>query len=187
MIKQVLALAIASGMLISSAISIAAEDAATQPQPSPITFNPVDPVTFMGFINPATHKEFHAAAANPAQWSQFMQPQFFMQMADPSKMAGWMNPMAYQVMMNPATYMYWMQPDNLMNEMGSAPMATFMNPGSYAAFMNPAAYTAWMNPAAYTGGAAQLAGNASAQNWFDMNAWTNMFQPVQPKATDEDS
>jgi len=189
MIKKVLAIAIASGLLLSSAISIAAEEAATPAQPNPITFNPADPATFMGFINPATHQEFHAAAASPAQWSQFMQPQFFMQMADPSKMAGWMNPASYQVMMNAATYMYWMQPNNLMNEMGSAPVATLMNPGSYAAFMNPAAFTSWMNPAAYTGAAAQVAGTVPAQNMFDMSSWTNMFQPqpAQPRATEEDS
>jgi hypothetical protein len=164
MMKKALSVAIASSLIAASAISFAAETTdgqvpAIQAAPA-VVINPASPATYMGFMNPATHKGYHDAVANPAQWGQFMQPQFYMQMANPAVMAQWMNPASYQVMMNPGTYMAWMQPATVMNEMGSFPFTM-------------------MNPATMTGATAQM-GDAAGQNWFDMSAWTNMFQPAAP-------
>ena len=155
MIKKSISIAIAAGLITTSAISFANETADQQlptiqaptVQAPTVRFNPASPATYMGFINPASHQAYHKTMVNPVQWGQFMQPQFFMQMADPSQMAQWMNPASYQVMMNPATYMYWMQPNVVMGEMASAPTnaATMMNPAGYMNFMNPATYGAWTN------------------------------------------
>jgi len=80
-----------------------------------------------------------------------------------------------------------MQPNVMMGEMAGAPndAATMMNPAGYMNFMNPATYGAWMNPAAYSGATAQPS-NTVGQNWFDMSAWTNMFQPVPQVTTPKD-
>ena len=169
MIKKALSVAIASSLIAASAISFAAETGEGQLptiQPAPaVTINPASPATYMGFINPATHKAYHDTVTNPAIMGQFMQPQFYMQMANPAQMAQWMNPASYQVMMNPGTYMAWMQPQTMMNEMGSFPFS-------------------FMNPATVAGTTAQM-NNAVGQNWFDMSAWSNMFQPVIPQTSPE--
>jgi hypothetical protein len=123
MIKKALSSAIAASLLTASAISFANEEAAetTTPAPAAVTapaaisaptavLNPMNPATFIGFIDPNTHYTQHQAVANPAQWGQFMQPAFFMQMTDPQQAMQWANPAAYQALMNPSTYMYWMNP-----------------------------------------------------------------------------
>jgi hypothetical protein len=194
--KKALSVVIASSLIAASAISLAAETTETQTpavqapsvaQAPAVVMNPANPASFMGFINPATHQAYHYTAISPAQWGQFMQPQFYMQMADPAQMAQWMNPASYQVMMDPATYMYWMNPQVMMNEMATAPVAAanVMNPASYMAMANPATFTAWMNPAAYSAAPAQMTGPAG-QNWFDMSAWTNMFQPAPQQVPQKD-
>jgi hypothetical protein len=187
MIKRIFLTAFVAGLLGVSAVTSAAEAPAQSAAPVQApSLNPMNPATMNGFMNPGSHRMYHQALLNPAQWVQFTQPQYYMQMANPALMMQWMNPANYQVMMDPNTYMYWMQPNIMMGEMGSfmnpSSYQTFMNPASYQAFMNPNTYMTWMNPAAYTAAAQQMNVPAYGGDWFDMSAWGNFFQPA-PGAT----
>jgi hypothetical protein len=192
MIRKLVVAAVAASLLGAATLGVAAESNNQQAAPVPaqaVSLNPMNPAVVSGFMNPQSHQMYHQALMNPASWTQFAQPNFYMQMANPAMMMQWMNPASYQVMMDPNTYMYWMQPNVMMGEMtgfmNPASYQAMMNPASYYAFMNPGTYMTWMNPAAYTVAAQQMAAApAAGYNWFDMNAWTNYFQPPvnQPKA-----
>ena len=206
--NKTLSITIASGLLMSSVATFAAQDAATAEtvtpteattQPGLTAINPANPAFIMGLMNPSTHQAAHGVLRNPANWMQFMQPQFYMQMANPANAMAWMNPGVYQSMMNPAAMMQWMQPATIMNEVSSVPVATLANPATYMTFMNPAIAQSWMNPATFGAAATQMFPGANepcgtdpsasaacganpAASMFDMSAWTNMFQPVIPEA-----
>ena len=183
MIKKIILAAVAVGMFGASIAPMAAEAPAQNAAPVQApSLNPMDPATVSGFMNPQTHQQYHQALMNPAQWAQFTQPQYYMQMANPALMMQWMNPASYQMMMNPYTYMYWMQPNAMMGEMAAINPAVFMNPGSYQAFMNPNTYMAWMNPAVYTAAAQQMSVPGYGRNAFNMDAWSNFFQPAPQPA-----
>jgi hypothetical protein len=141
-------------------------------------WNPAHPASWALFIDPQNHEKAHMAFMNPAQYAQFMSPQFYMQFANPANMMAWMNPAAYATFMNPATYMGWMNPNAYAHMMNPAMYMQPMNPAAYTPYMNPNTYMQWMNPAAYAMPAATGAqGNAANMNWFDPNAWAQMMTP----------
>ena len=110
----------------------------TSPLGQPFSFNPIDPAFLARAINPDTHHEVHAAFANPAQYKQMMQPQFYMQMMNPAIMAKWMQPETYTTLMSPEIMVGWMNPKTF------EPM---VNPATYSEMMNPAAILELVNPA----------------------------------------
>jgi hypothetical protein len=203
--KLIASLIVAAGLTAGAAVTIAAEEGAQAPQaavpnffdPSAwmgaygtapqgaqagqaMPFNPANPAGWAVFIDPKTHEQTHMAFTNPAQYAQFMTPQFYMQFADPNNMMAWMNPAAYAAFMNPATYMYWMNPAAYTHMMNPAMYMQFMNPAAYNAYMNPNTYMQWMNPGAYAMPATASTG-AVPFNFFDPNAWAQMV----PQASTE--
>jgi hypothetical protein len=201
--KLIASLIVAAGLTAGAAVTIAAEEGAQAQQPTvpnffdpsawmgaygtapqgaqagqAMPFNPANPAGWAMFIDPKTHEQAHMAFTNPAQYAQFMTPQFYMQFADPNNMMAWMNPAAYAAFMNPATYMYWMNPAAYTHMMNPAMYMQFMNPAAYNAYMNPNTYMQWMNPGAYAMPATASAG-AVPFNFFDPNAWAQMV-PQQP-------
>lgn len=182
MIRKTITGAIVATLLGVSAIAVASE---TTAQPASPDFNPVNPATFVNFINPQTHKAYQDALLDPTQWAQFAQPQFYLQMANPQAMTQWMNPASYQALMNPNTYMYWMQPNVMIEKMTSVKPEVYMNPANYQKLMDPNTYMSWMNPATYTDASAQVIGAANGTNWFDISAWSNMFQPAPQVETEK--
>jgi hypothetical protein len=113
--------------------------------------NPLDPNFWGSFVNPKTHEGMHMIYMNPAQYTQFMTPEFYAQFMNPMTYMAMMNPQSYASFMDPNTWMYWMQPDTYTHMMDMSMYAQMMNPAAYMSFMNPALYAQWMNPAAYTG------------------------------------
>lgn len=209
--KFIVSLLLAAGLAVGTAVTIAAEEGASAQQPSapainwfdPSTwmagiptgavapqagqpgqamqFNPANPAGWAMLVDPRTHEQAHMAFMNPAQYAQFMSPQFYMQFADPNNMMAWMNPAAYATFMNPATYMYWMNPGAYAHMMNPGLYMQFMNPAAYTAYMDPNTYMQWMNPAAYTMPTAASAG-ALPFNFFDPKAWTQMAQQPTEQA-----
>jgi len=199
-------LAVGTAVTIAAEEGATAQPQATQ-QPAAPTFNWFDPSAWMAgvpgtpalqgtqpgqtmqfnpaglaaFIDPRTHEQTHSAFMNPAQYAQFMSPQFYMQFADPNNMMAWMNPAAYATFMNPATYMYWMNPNAYAHMMNPALYMQFMNPTAYNAYMSPNTYMQWMNPAAYTMPDATTASTVPF-NFFDPNAWAMNMPQVAPQA-----
>ena len=201
--KTMISLIAAAGLAVSALTPAVAEEAGAQQQ-APATFNFFDPNAWMAgmnggqqsgaqigqtfawnpahpggwamFMDPKTHEQAHMAFMNPAQYAQFMSPQFYMQFANPANMMAWMNPASYATFMNPATYMYWANPNNYAHMMNPAGYMQPMNPAAYTPYMNPNTYMQWMNPAAYTIPAG-AEGTTTAMNWFDPNAWTKMMDP----------
>ena len=205
--KLLASLLVAAGLAAGTAVTVAAEEGTQAQQPTvpnffdpsawtawmtpgaapyaaqqgqTVPFNPANPAGWAMFIDPKTHEQAHMAFTNPAQYAQFMSPQFYMQFADPNNMMAWMNPAAYATFMNPATYMYWMNPAAYTHMMNPAFYMQPMNPAAYNAFMNPNTYMQWMNPGAYAIPATATTG-AVPFNFFDPNAWAQMV----PQASTE--
>ena len=185
MMQKSLLAALSAALMAVSAISLANENETRpgeiEPLAPAVAINPASPATYMAFIDPASHKQYHDAMLNPAQWSQFVQPGFFMQMANPQVWTQWVNPASYQVMMNPNTYMHWMNPAAITREMNSVNPGVFINPANYQQFMQGHTYAAWWNPASYAGVTAPIGNGAG---WFNMDAWTNPLQPALRQPAD---
>ena len=143
------------------------------------------------FADPNLYMKWLAAGMDPNFYTAVLT-----QLSDPGKLMRWvMSPMDPKLMsmfmntLNPAMYMKWMMspldPRSLQLMMAPANPNLYMgwlgasiNPNSYGSmwsgFMNPATYTApvanvatpWTVPAAPAG----------TFNFFDPNAWTQMFQ-----------
>ena len=151
-------------------------DAAGHVQPGYTTpFNPVDPASWMKWVDPTNHSKMHMAFTNPAQYVQFMQPQFYMQFANPMTYMKWFDPQSFALMMNPATWMYWMQPGAYVHVMNPANYLQMMNPQAYTGYFDMNTYMSWFNPAAYQAG---FSATPSSANPFDWMNWMNLFNPA---------
>ena len=109
-----------------------------------LKFNAAQPGAWMSVVDPASHMQMHRMFANPASYTQFMQPQFYMEFAKPENMAAWMNPASYQVMMNPQTMTYWTNPSSYMHMTDPSLYQQAMNPANYMIYMDPNTYLAMM-------------------------------------------
>jgi len=107
-----------------------------------MSFNAAHPSGWMQWVDPKTHIPTHMTFMNPASYTLFMKPQFYMEFTKPDNMMAWMNPASYQVMMDPQTMNYWMNPNSYMH---------LLDPAMYQETMNPANYMVYLNPATYAG------------------------------------
>jgi len=107
---------------------------------SRLTFNAAQPSAWMKWVDPKTHIPTHMTFMNPASYTQFMYPQFYLEFMKPENMAAWMNPASYQVMMNPQTLSYWMNPGSYMHITDPAMYQETMNPANYMVYLNPSTY-----------------------------------------------
>jgi hypothetical protein len=116
----------------------------TGPTPPPIsnelTFNAAQPSAWMNWVDPKTHIPTHMTFMNPASYTQFMRPQFYLEFMKPENMAAWMNPASYQVLMDPQTMSYWMNPASYQHVMDPAMYRETMNPANYMVYLNPNTY-----------------------------------------------
>ncbi len=109
-----------------------------------LKFNAAQPSAWMAFIDPASHVQMHRMFANPASYTQFMQPQFYMEFMKPENMAAWMNPASYQVMMSQQTMNHWMNPASYTHMADPAMYQQAMNPANYMIYMDPNTYLAML-------------------------------------------
>jgi hypothetical protein len=146
------------------------------------------------FADPNVYMKWLAAGMDPNFYTAVLT-----QLSDPGKLMRWaMSPMDPKVMqmamntLNPNMYMKWMMSplDPRSMQLMMAPvnpnlymgwMGASMNPGSYGdmwkGFMNPATYSMPAMPTfAMPAMPAAPAGAAPNFNFFDPNAWTQMFQ-----------
>ncbi len=107
-----------------------------------LTFNAAQPGAWMKWVDPETHIPTHMIFMNPASYTQFMSPQFYLEFMKPENMAAWMNPASYQVMTNPQTLSYWMNPGSYMHIADPAMYQETMNPANYMVYLNPNTYAA---------------------------------------------
>jgi hypothetical protein len=100
----------------------------TNPEIPPISgelaFNAAHPSAWMKLVAPGSHMQTHQMFANPASYTQFMQPRFFMEFTKPENLMAWMNPASYTHMADPAMYQETMNPANYM---------VYLNPNTYLA------------------------------------------------------
>jgi hypothetical protein len=118
-----------------------AAQAQQPPISSEVTFNAARPSAWMQWADPSTHQQLHAAFANPATYTQFMRPDFYMEFTRPENLAAWMNPASYQVVMNPQTMYYWMQPASYLHAVDPAMYQQAMNPANYMVYLDPNTYS----------------------------------------------
>ncbi len=111
-----------------------------------LKFNAAHPAGWIKWVDPKSHMSMHKSFMNPATYTQFMQPRFYLEFMKPENMMAWMNPASYQVMMDPQTMGYWMNPANYMHVMDPGMYKETMNPANYMVFMNPATYAHLMQP-----------------------------------------
>jgi hypothetical protein len=109
-----------------------------------LKFNAAHPSAWMSIVDPASHVEMHGMFANPASYTQFMQPRFYMEFARPENMAAWMNPASYQVMTSQQTMNYWMNPVSYTHMVEPAMYRQAMNPANYLIYMDPNTYLAML-------------------------------------------
>ena len=128
-----------------------------------IEFNAAHPGSWMAMVDPASHTKMHPMFANPASYTQFMRPQFFMEFMKPENMTAWMDPASYQVMMQQQTMNYWMNPNSYMHMADPAMYQQAMNPANYMVYMNPNTYAALM--ASVT---CDAEGSNAGQGWFGL-------------------
>ena len=114
-----------------------------------MAFHPIKPESWMQMMSPESHENFHMAMTNPANYAQFMQPEFFMAFMNPQNWMAWMNPQVYTQMMSPEVMNYWMSPDAYTHFANPAMYSNMFNPANYFAVMNPNAFAAWANPETY--------------------------------------
>ncbi len=110
-----------------------------------MAFNPAHPAGWAVIMNPRTHSSWHMAITNPANYAQFMQPQFWMQFMNPQNIMAWMNPASYATFMDPNTYMYWMTPQAYLHALNPNNYMQMMNPDAYAKLFSPEVFNNWMN------------------------------------------
>ena len=118
----------------------------TMPTPPMISsgpaFNAAQPSAWMSWVDPKTHIPTHMRFMNPASYTQFIQPQFYLEFMKPENMAAWMNPASYQTMMDPQTISYWMNPGSYMHMTNPVMYQETMNPANYMIYLNPNTYLA---------------------------------------------
>jgi hypothetical protein len=118
----------------------------TNPEIPPISdelaFNAAHPSAWMKLVAPGSHMQTHQMFANPASYTQFMQPRFFMEFTKPENLMAWMNPASYQVMLEQQTMNYWMNPASYTHMVDPAMYQETMNPANYMVYLNPNTYLA---------------------------------------------
>ncbi len=132
--------------------------------PAPATelqFNAAHPADWMKFVDPKSHMSMHMMFTNPANYTQFMQPQFIMEFMKPENMAAWMNPASYQVMMDPQTMAWWTNPQAYEHAFNPAMYQAAMNPANYMVYANPQTYFAWAGT-----GSCETTDGKQPQTWF---------------------
>jgi hypothetical protein len=107
-----------------------------------LEFNAAHPNAWMKVVAPGSHMQTHKMFANPASYTQFMRPQFYMEFTKPENMMAWMNPASYQVMMDQQTMNYWMNPATYTHMVDPAIYQETMNPANYMIYLNPNTYLA---------------------------------------------
>ncbi|MDH3637986.1 MAG: hypothetical protein OES09_05920 [Gammaproteobacteria bacterium] len=143
-----------------------------------MAFNPATPQGWAALMSPKMHEQSHMAFTNPANYVQFMTPQFYMQFMNPNNWMAWINPASYATFMDPNTYMYWMTPQAYTHFLSPVSYMQMMNPAAYMGFINPATYMTWMDPAQYTLAAAPAGTTESGTDFF--TNWFESFAKAAP-------